>query len=77
MAFPVQRYFSPLSVRSRFSPQRMMTAPPSGRRRVFPLVDLNPQISARSPSPIPLGPDDEQEAESEEASLLDEIKASF
>ena len=33
---PIQRHFRPALLRSRFSPERLLTFPPSTMRRVFP-----------------------------------------
>ncbi|KAJ3545126.1 hypothetical protein NMY22_g2560 [Coprinellus aureogranulatus] len=56
------RHFGPPSARARFSPQRLVTPPPSSRRQTFPMVDFRPvpdvvgqvEIARKSDSSTPL-----------------------
>ncbi|TEB39427.1 hypothetical protein FA13DRAFT_1784183 [Coprinellus micaceus] len=66
----IQRHFAPLSLRSRFGLQRLLTPPPSSRRRIYPIVDFNPVTLSKSPSP----PQSSQDREGEYRVLLDEAR---
>jgi hypothetical protein len=68
--YRVQRHFSPLLYRSRFSPERLLTPPPTTLRILFPLVDsftLSPSESHSLTAPVD---PDADGVTSEEACLI-------
>lgn len=43
----IQRHFQPVTARSVFSPERLLTPPPSTARKVFPVADSPPEETSR------------------------------
>jgi hypothetical protein len=68
--YRVQRHFSPLSCRSRFSPERLLTPPPTTFRISFPLVDTFILSSSESPSSTATIDTDQGNVASEETCLI-------
>ena len=40
----IQRYFRPLTLRARFSPERLLTPPPSTLRTAFPCLETSSDV---------------------------------
>lgn len=74
MAPRVQRHFAPLSLRCRFSPERMLSPQSSRRRQIFPLVDISPVVSVAPVSPTSVTQDSQENPVGH--SLLDGVKVS-